>query len=197
MICSPYCMTYSQLYWRWRDCSQLHGFIESWAWMVTVLSKRCCTTVDWVPHKLTLVVFFCAEFWCGILKEYGNNCSSFQNIFAILPVALPYFINVPTCQSHICDSYPRLPDYRFVFRQLVRSPVHGSQDNWVLPIILMHCMWWGRGWFCLCPSCKIAQINIRTTRVIMKMLRVLLHDDTSSKCTKERVCLKRKEWWTD
>lgn len=60
--------------------------------------------------------------------------------FPILPIELAYFIHILTCRHHICDSYPRLPDYGFVLRQLVRSPVHGSQDNWVLPIILMHRM---------------------------------------------------------
>lgn len=112
--------------------------------------------------------------------------------FAIQPDALPYFIHILTCWHHICDSYPRLPDYRFIFRQLVKSPVHGSQDNWVLPIILMHHMWWGRGWFRLCPYYKIAQINIHTTLVIMKMLWGLLHDNMTSKQTKERVCVKWK-----
>lgn len=105
----------------------------------------------------------------------------------------PFYTNILTCQCHICDSYRRLPDYRFIFRQLVRSPVHGSKDNWVLPIILMHHMWWGRGWFCLCPFCKIVRINMHTTVVIMKMLCVLLHDSNSSKHTEER--WEWRGWW--
>lgn len=96
-----------------------------------------------------------------IVKSIGTIAHLHR--YPILPVAMPYFIHILTCWHHICNSYPRLTDYRFISRQLVRSPVHGSQDNWVLPIILMRHMWWGRGWFCLCPFYKIAKINIHNS----------------------------------
>lgn len=157
-----------------------------------LLNNCFCSTV--VSKHLLSVNYF-SVLNVGIVKVYKNNSPCLLYVCHSPSFIALFHLNDLTCQRHICDSYPRLPDYRFVFRQLVRSSVHGSQDNWVLPIILMHCMWWGRGWFCLCLSCKIAKIYNHTTLVIMKMLRVLLHDNISSKHTKDRVCVKWKRQW--
>lgn len=89
-------------------------------------------------HVVHIFFSFWSQMWHLTL---GKQLSA---LFAWLP--LPYFIHAVTCWHHICDSYSRLPDCRFIFRRPVRSPVHGSRDNWVLPIILMHRMWWGRRW---------------------------------------------------
>lgn len=44
-----------------------------------------------------------------------NFTEFIQRVF-ILTAALPYFIHILTCWHGICDSYPRLPDYRFIWR---------------------------------------------------------------------------------
>lgn len=93
----------------------------------------------WLICMFFAYIFF-SPFWSQMWHlTLGKQLSA---LFAWLP--LPYFIHAVTCWHHICDSYSRLPDCRFIFRRHVRSPVHGSRDNWVLPIILMHRMWWGK-----------------------------------------------------
>lgn len=66
----------------------------------------------WLSLSTQLRPFFFFFSTLHVIEESSNNWPSSVEV---LTVAWPHFIHSLTCWLRSCDSYPRLPDYRFIW----------------------------------------------------------------------------------